>query len=178
MRDLILEKVRDAAELLGLPRERVMTKSDKDNLTLPRPRVELDFLPETFNRTGRLLGHKPAGVVDHKIIRKELWRINLPVAAQVLAIDPDWLKEFCYRLAAALPRGFDDQFGNYVEIDARQGRWEGFTVKRVGDAVINPLPKHGYIIHLNITWRITEDQVQRYITEFSLNPTFKTHGDD
>lgn len=178
MRDLILEKVRDAAELLGLDRQKVMTKSAKDNLTLPRPRIELDFLPEKFERTGRLLGEKPAGAENIKTIRKELYQIDLPVAAQILADDPAWLKEFCYRLIAALPRGFNDAAGNYVKVRASQGQWEGFTLKRVGDQVIDPIVRRGYLLHLNFTWRITQDKLVNYISTVNINHTTKIAGGD
>ena len=174
MRNLILEKVRDAAGLLGLERDMVMTKSEKDNLTLPRPRIELDFLPETYNRTGRLLGAKAAGAEN--IIRKELYEVSLPIAAQVLAKEPDWLKEFCYRLVAALPRGFNDAAGNFIKLQAAQGAWEGFTLKRVGSQVIDPIVKRGYLLHLNATWRITQDELVRYVTSVSFNHTTKIAG--
>jgi len=176
MRDLILEKVRDAAELLGLPRERVMTKSEKDNITLPRPRIELDFLPETFNRTGRRLGAEPTGSQNIKAIRKELYQVSLPVAAQILTADPAWLKEFCCRLTAALPRGFLDAAGNYVKLQAAQGQWEGFNLKRVGDQVIDPIVKRGYLLHLNVTWRITKSELLNYISEVNFNHTTQLPG--
>jgi len=163
MRDLILEKVRDAAELLGLPRERVISKSLKDNLTLPRPRIELDFLPETYRRSGRLLGFKGSSAEYQKTLRQELYQVELPVAAQILADDPDWLKEFCYRLAAALPRGFNDALGNYVEIKAARGEWENFSVRRVGSTVIDPIVRRGYILHLNAIWRVTADELLNFV---------------
>ncbi len=78
MRDLLLEKIAEAAELLGLPRDRVMTKSLKDNLTLPRPRLELDFLPETYTRTGRLLGWRPGGHDYEKPCAKSFMRWKCP----------------------------------------------------------------------------------------------------
>ena len=178
MRDLILGKVADAAELLGLARERVMSKSAQDNLTLPRPRIELDFLPENYDRTDRLLGSKPTGANNIKAIRKELYQVNLPIAAQILADDPAWLKEFCYRLAAALPRGFNDSSGNYVRLQTAQGEWEGFTLKRVGSAVIDPIVKRGYMLHLNAVWRITKDELMNYVTAFEFKSTTKIAGGD
>jgi len=164
---LILEKVRDAAELLGLQRDRVMSQSLKDNITLPRPRIELQFLPETYERTGRLLGGQKEGGGLLKV-KKELYQISMPVSAQIFATDEFWLKEFCYRLAAALPRGFNDAAGNYVKLSSRQGEWEGQAVQRVGSAEINPLPKYGYILHLTAVWRITSDEMMKLITKFDL----------
>jgi len=167
MRDLILEKVRDAAELLGLPREHVMTKSYQDNLTLPRPRVELDFLPETYQRTGRRLGE--IKVSEGQLnIKKENYEINLPVVAQILARDPEWLKESCYQLAAALPRAFDDRHGNHVTMQAVQGEWEDFAVRRVGSKEIDPIKKRGYLLHLTVIWRMTSEQLVERISDINL----------
>lgn len=175
MRDLILEKIRAAAETLGLDRTLVMTKSLSDNITLPRPRIELDFLPETYMPTDRLLGAIPAGAAQAKI-KKELYQVSLPVAVHILADEPFWLKEFCYRLAAALSGGFNDSFGNYVKLRASQGQWEGFHLKRVGDAVIDPIPKRVYLLHLNITWRITKDELVNYITKVNFETKTKIAG--
>lgn len=167
MRDLILEKVRDAAGLLGLPREHVMTKSYQDNLTLPRPRVELDFLPETYRRTGRGLGTIKLSE-DHLKIKKETYEIDLPVVAQILAKDPEWLKESCYRLAAALPRSFDDRHGNHVTLQATQGEWEDFNVRRVGVKEIDPIKKRGYLLHIRVTWRMTSEQLIEKVSGIDL----------
>lgn len=164
MRDLILEKVRDAAELLGLNRESVMTKSLKDNLTLPRPRVELDFLPETYRRTGRPLGGQLEGT-SAMALKKELYEVTLPVAAQILAGDPDWLGHFCHRLAAVLPRGFNDSAGNYVRLVSAQGEWENYAVRRLGSAVIDPIVKRGYLLHITVTWRITAEELVNLVTK-------------
>jgi hypothetical protein len=165
MRGLLLEKVRDAAEPLGLDRDLVMTQSLKDNITLPRPRIELEFPPETYERSGRLLGGQRLSA-DVLKVKKELYQITMPAAAQIFADDEFWLKEFCYRLAAALPRGFNDKAGNYVKLTSRQGEWEGQAVRRVGSAEINPIPKYGYILHINAVWRITSDELTKLITRF------------
>ncbi len=154
---LIMEKVRDGAELLGLPRGRVISKSLSDNMTIPRPRIELDFLPETLTRSGRKLGIVP-GDADSVNIKRELYTVSLPIAAQILADDEDWLKEFSYRLIAALPRGFDDDAGNHVKLTATQGEWENMAVRRVGDTVIEPIIKRGHLLHLNALWRITANE--------------------
>ncbi len=175
IRDLIMEKVRDGAELLGLPREKVMGKSLRDNLTLPRPRIELDFLPETLTRSGRKLG---AGRIDRGAlnIKRELYEASLPIAAQILADDEAWLKEFSWRLIAALPRGFDDEAGNYVRLTAAQGEWENLAVRRVGDTVIEPIVKRGCLLHLTALRRITAGEAAELIKDINLTIGGKNHG--
>ena len=168
MRELILEKVADAAVSLGLERSRVMTKSLADNLTLPRPRIELDFLPEALAATGRLQG----GAKDENgrpLFRKELYEVSLAIAAQALADDPDWLTNFVWRFIAALPRGFDDARGNYVKLRAGQGQWEGFDLRRVGTVEIDPIVKRGYLLHLTAIWRISREEAVDFITQVNFN---------
>ncbi len=89
----------------------------------------------------------------------------MPIAAQALANDPQWLKEFCHRLVAALPRGFNDQEGNYVQIRASQGEWENYQVRRVGAAVINPIVQRGYLLHIRAMWRLTEDRLVDFVKQ-------------
>lgn len=48
--------ITQAALDAGLPEGRVIDMVKKDNLTLQRPRMELQFLPEKYTRTGRTLG--------------------------------------------------------------------------------------------------------------------------
>ena len=163
-----MEKIRDAAELLKLDRNRVMTKSRADNLTLVRPRLEVDFLPETYTRTGRLLGGSKDEAGRPKY-RKELYEVSLSIAVQALADDPDWLKEFCWRLIAALPRGFNDAQGNYVKLSAQQGQWEGFEARRVGEVIIDPIVRRGYLLHLTALWRISQDEPVTFVTDVHLN---------
>lgn len=50
------EVITRAALAAGLPEGRVIDMVKKDNLTLDRPRLELQFLPEKYTRTGRTLG--------------------------------------------------------------------------------------------------------------------------
>ena len=173
MRDLILGKVAEAAETLGMSRERVMTKSASDNLTLPRPRLELDFLPETYTRTGRLHGgpglpglSPGPGRMRYK---KELYQVSLPVAAQALADDEEWLKDFSWRLLSVLPRSFNDKRGNYVRLAAAMGQWEGYEARRVGEAVIEPIVRRGYLLHLTAIWRICQEELVTYVGKVDLN---------
>lgn len=169
IRQLILEKVRDAAETLGLPRERVITQSKKDNLTLPRPRVEIQFLPATYLRTGRRLGRTETAETS-AVEKKELYQITLPAAAQALADDPAWLRDFVAGLIPALATAFNDHSGNFVRLRCERGEWENEAVQRVGGnfTVIEPLVKRGYLLHLNATYRATAEEAAALINNIQL----------
>ena len=56
MQTFAREVITRAALAAGLPEGRVIDMAKKDNLTLQRPRMELQFLPEKYTRTGRTLG--------------------------------------------------------------------------------------------------------------------------
>ena len=74
MEKLIMEAVTRAAVAAGLPAERVMTESAKDNLTLPRPRVEVQMQPATYKRTGRKLG--VTRTETRHITKRELYEVE------------------------------------------------------------------------------------------------------
>ena len=78
-----------AAAAAGLPKGRVIDIVKKDNLTIERPRVELQFLPEKYTRTGRKLGLRHTKT--EQIRKRELYEVELTVNANVLADDRAWL---------------------------------------------------------------------------------------
>lgn len=53
---VIVETISAAALAAGLPEGRVIDRTVGDNITLKRPRLELQVLKERFTRTGRKLG--------------------------------------------------------------------------------------------------------------------------
>ena len=85
------EAVRAALDA-GLPEGRVIDMVKKDNLTLQRPRIELQFLPEKYTRTGRVLGVRRTALQQERT--RELYEVVQTVNANVLADDRPWLEAF------------------------------------------------------------------------------------
>lgn len=138
-----------AALAAGLPEGRVMDQSAADNLTIERPRIELQCLPERYSRSGRTLAYRRTKT---ELVRKrELYVVDLSVAAHVLAEDRDWLAEFCYGFAAALPRGANDSRGNWVKIRADKATFSRPPDKRVGNAVIAVFERANQLFSLTFT---------------------------
>ena len=90
-----------AALAAGLPEGRVIDKTQKDNLTIKRPRMELQFMPERYTRSGRTLGLSRDGAVQTR--KRELYVVEQDVAANAMADDEAWLERFSYAFIAALP---------------------------------------------------------------------------
>lgn len=167
MQDFAKRIITAAAVTAGLPEGRVMDQSAADNLTIERPRIELQFLPESYRRTGRTLACRRTKT---ELVRKrELYVVELSVAAHVLAEDREWLAAFCYGFAAALPRGANDSRGNWVKIRADKATFSRPPDKRVGNAVIAVFERANQLFCLTFTWRITAEDAENLIPSFTIN---------
>lgn len=171
MQALITEIITLAALSAGLPEGRVISQVEKDNLTIERPRLELQFLPETLTRTGRKLG--VWRTLTEQIRKRELYQVELDVAANALAEDSVWLGDFCYDFIAALPRGFNDKRGNWVKAKAQKATFGKPPDKRVGDAVIEVFTKVSELLLLTFVWRVTSEEAEALIQTFTLDMHFK-----
>ena len=83
MQAFVTAVITTAAQAAGLPEGRVIDQTAKDNLTLFRPRVEIQFLPERYQRTGRSLS--VSRTLTELARKKELYTVELSVAANILA---------------------------------------------------------------------------------------------
>ncbi|MBQ7607492.1 MAG: translation initiation factor 2 [Desulfovibrionaceae bacterium] len=166
MHELISDIVRDAAEAAGLPEDHVFDQSKKDNLTQPRPRIELQFLPERLVRTGRILASTRTSTEQRT--KRELYEVELTVLANVLAEDEQWLGDFCYDFVAALPRGINDKRGNWVKIRVMKAEFGRKAPPRVGTTTIQVFTKVSQMLSLTCTYRITRTDVVDLIRTFTI----------
>lgn len=168
MRDFAFAVIAAAAQEAGLPAEKVINKVKKDNLTLDRPRLEVQCLPETYKRTGRSLAFARSKTKQSR--KLELYEVELEIAANVLADNEAWLTAFCYDFVAALPRGKNDNRGNWVQIRAVKAALSRPPDKRVGDDVIEAFCKVNQLFNLTFTGRITAEQAKSLIQTFKIQP--------
>ncbi|WP_308775861.1 translation initiation factor 2 [uncultured Bilophila sp.] len=168
MEKLIMEAVTRAAVAAGLPAERVMTESAKDNLTLPRPRVEVQMQPATYKRTGRKLG--VTRTETRHITKRELYEVGQQVLLNVLAEDESWLSKFGFDFVMALPKGVNDERGNWVGIRVQKATPGKPPVKRVGEAEIVVFTRLNTLFLLTFTGRVTEDIEHDLVTDVTINP--------
>lgn len=167
MQDFAKGVITAAALTAGLPdADRVMDQST-DNLTIERPRLELQFLPERYTRTGRILAADRTAIALTQ--KKELYAVTLDVAANILADDRDWLDDFRYRFVAALPGGANDERGNWVRIRVKQARFGKSPDKRVGDAVIKVFSRVNQLYQITFNWRVTVTEETGLIPHITIN---------
>lgn len=166
---LVREVITTAALAAGLPEGRVLgTPSTSDNLTLKRPRLEVDILPETYVRTGRKLAARR--LEARQTVKKELYSVRLEATCNVLAEDEAWLTAFCRGFLAKLPRGFNDDAGNYVKLTASEARFSMPPAKRVGTAEIKVFSRADTLLHLIFTWRVATETERDLIHTVNIKP--------
>ena len=174
MRTLAMSLLSNAALAAGLSEGRVTDVSAADNLTLPRPRLEVDFLPDTMTRTGRKLAVSRAG--DTQSTKIELYEVRFDLTAHVYADDAAWLEAFEHDFVAAFPRGVNDARGNWVRIRVNQATFKKDPTKRVGTSEITVFTKLDTLFLLTLTGRVTREDEQALITTFSIVPTIGARG--
>ncbi len=172
MQTFATETITRTALAAGLPEGRIINLAKKDNLTIERPRIEIQFLPEKYTRTGRKLA---VTRTKTELVRKrELYEVELTVNANVLADDRAWLEAFCVDFVAGLPRGGNDSAGHWVKIRVPLATFGRAPDKRVGDEVIEVFTKVNRLFVLTFTGRITEEETEEMIPSVTINkPTFK-----
>lgn len=159
MRELLNDIITAAAAKAGLPSGRVMGLSEKDNLTLPRPRIEIDYLPNSYHRTGRKLAVTRKGGIQ--TTKKELYEVVIELTANVFAEQAQWLAAFEHDFVAAFPQGVNDARGNWIKIRIERATFTTPPAKRVGTKEIKVFNKVNTLFALRFTGRITEEEEMR-----------------
>lgn len=172
MKDLARSIIKDTAQKAGLDSAKVYELVAADNLTIKRPYMTIQFLPENYKRTGRKLAvtRTAAGNarVTEVIRKKELYEVELLVAVNILAEDEKWLADFCYAFVAAMPRGLNDERGNWVKIRAEKAQFAKLPDTRVGESVIKVFNKCGQLYQIAFTGRIVEEIREPLIPKHSI----------
>lgn len=168
MQAFATEVITRAALSAGLPEGRVMDIVKKDNLTIKRPRLELQFMPERYTRTGRKLA--VTRTKTDLIRKRELYEAELTVNANVLADDRAWLEAFSVAFVAALPRGGNDSRGNWVKVRAQEATFGREPDRRVGEKVIEVFTRVNRLFVLTFTGRITGEEYDKLIRTIIIKP--------
>lgn len=164
MQTFITSVITQWARGAGLPKESVMEQA-KDNITLARPRMELQFLPERLTRTGKTLRIARKGT--ERTRTREMYEMQQDVAVNLLADNRAWLENYCHDFVQLLPQGVVDARGNWVKVRAEKATFSKDVDNRVGTAVIAAFIKVSRLYVLSFTWRITKDEVRQLIPTFT-----------
>lgn len=176
MRNFAEHAIKQAAEKAGLPQSNVMDVSAADNLTIPRPRIECQFLPESWKRTGRKLAVVRNGKSQTR--KRELYEVRLTVTANILAENDAWLSRFKREFVKAFPSGVNDDQGNFVKIRVQEAAFSKPASKRVGKDAITVFTKVNDLLTISFVWRLTEEETDNLIHAINiLPPEWKVPGE-
>ncbi len=170
MKNLIKSIVKQAALNAGLPEGRVLDESSKDNLTIPRPRIELQWLGEAFTSSVKTLAATRAKDATGQCmeLKTQLYTVKEEVAANILADDEDWLADFYPRFLSFLPRGITDAQGNWVKIRAARASSSGYAKKHLGTRSIQVFSKASQLLVLTFEWRVTKTERFKLINKIDI----------
>lgn len=168
MQAFATEVITRAALSAGLPEGRVMDIVKKDNLTINRPRLELQFMPERYTRTGRKLA--VTRTKTDLIRKRELYEVELTVNANVLADNRAWLEAFSVAFVAELPCGGNDSRGNWVKVRVQEATFGREPDRRVGEKVIEVFTRVNRLFVLTFTGRITGEEYDKLIRTIIIKP--------
>jgi hypothetical protein len=177
MRTLALAVLRGAAVAAGLPEGAVLHIPAKDGPTLPARRMEISYLPEQYQRTGRPV-RKRATVgkeQTHRTLTREKYAVRLPVRAAIRADDEAWLRAFSRAFVRALPKNVVDGEGNTVAVRVDKAEYGGFTGR-----LVEVFVKRSKTFHITFTGRTTRDLDIPLIRDVNINPAYReeNHGQE
>jgi hypothetical protein len=179
MRALAKQIITDAAVSAGMAAESVMDKPEKQNILLPMPRLELEYMPEELGRRYARIAKRdkepalPDDPVTHRIVRSRLYRRELTVRATIRSDDETWLAQFVDDFIVALPVKTADGDNNLVTVMAARAVRGGF-----GYRMVEAFVKRSNAVHIVFAGMIAKDEEIPLIRDVNLkdNVGYKTEG--
>ena len=164
MRSFAEDIITQAAVTAGLPEASIMAEPDKQSVILPKPRLEISWLPEELTRAPRRLARlaRPAeGTPDNACrMRWVVYERKLPGRLTLRAEDGDSLEALTLAFLLALPGLAADPDGNAVRITATKAVRGGF-LRRIAE----PLPERSCAVHVTFAGSLCRDVSRPWIKD-------------
>lgn len=171
MKDFIETVIREAACIAGV--ETVLLKAKSSNITMPKPRVEFEFLPDTFLPTGKVIAKRRQN--DTEVRVHERYQVDSPVMLYLTDDNDSRLQQLSNALIMAFPKGVPDENNNWVRIKATGAEWQSKNAPVVGTKRIEPIIERLRLIRVGFTWRLTYEQAVPYMTDIHFDVKENNH---
>jgi len=151
-----------AAVSAGLNTDSVMAAPEKDSLLLPKPRLELSWMPEDLTRSFKRLS-KFASTENpdtHRTVRAQTYKRTLTVRAEFKTEDDNELETFMVLFISALPHKTSDSDGNLVTVTANRAVRGGLESR-----LVEVFSKRSNAIYLTFSGMIFRDDELPLIRE-------------
>jgi hypothetical protein len=168
MRSFAESVITQAAVAAGLPAASVMAEPDKQSILLPKPRLEMAWLPEELTRAPKRLARLPRstdGTSDtHCRMRWVVYARKLAGRLTLRAEDGDSLETLTLAVLLAMPALTADPDGNAVTITAVTAARGGFLSR-----LVEPLPERSCSIHVTFAGWLCRDVSRPWIKTVTFN---------
>ncbi len=176
MRSLAESIITTAAVAAGVPEAAVMDEPDKQrSAILPKPRLEIGWLPEELTRDRRRLARLPRPTTKESdtdcVTRWVVYRLLLRGRLTLRTEDGDSLESMSRAFLLALPKQTADADGNLVTIRADKAVRGGFN-SRVAD----PIPERSCAIHVAFGGFLCRDDSKPWIKAVTFNDPVNLKG--
>ncbi|MFH2064983.1 MAG: hypothetical protein ABIK15_07290 [Pseudomonadota bacterium] len=175
MRAFARQIITAAAVTAGMDADSIMDKPDKQNLLLPTPRMELEYMPEDYKRTFRKIvkfndpppapedPEDPEEPVTQRVIRSRIYENTLTVRAEVRTDDEAWLEAFVKDFILDMPHKTADSDNNLVTIKTVRAVRGGF-----GSKLVEVFKKRSNAIHITFTGMLCRDDLIPLIRDVNI----------
>lgn len=157
--------IKSATIKVGIPEKNIIDLAP-DSITLPKPRLDIQFLPEVFTKTGRTLAINKSAAGFEKIL--SVYEARLGAACNIYTTTTEELEILTTKFIKALPRKFANAENNVVKLWVASGQWKVAGGAQVGLTKIEPIKSRLRLIRVDFIYHITEDRLTPYMKEFNL----------
>lgn len=168
MRALAETWIRETAALCGLDAKHVVDKPESPSALDPKKRIELEFLPESYEHGPRRIAKWTNSGKTHRRVRSRVYTARLPVRAEVFSDDEAWLAGFVRNFIVTMPLKRGDAENNLVKIRVEKATRGGFKRKMVEVFI-----KRSNSLHITFEWMLCKDVDLPLIRTVQINPKTK-----
>ena len=170
MKALVKAFISEAAKKSGLPEGRIFDESERDNLTIPRPRIELQWLGETYTSAVKTLASTRLKTDEGNLleVKTQLYTVREEVAVNILSNGETWLASFYPKFIASLPRGITDAQGNWIKVRASRAESSGYAKKHLGSKAVQVFSTPSQWLVLSFEWRVTKTEQFKLINKIDI----------
>lgn len=155
--------ITETAVKAGIPESNIIDIAP-DSITLPKPRLDIQFLPETAIKTGRKLAETRNADGVNNIL--SLYEVRLSVACNIYTSTVDELEKLSGAFIKALPRKFADAENNIVKLWFASGQWKATGGTQIGLKKIEPIKTRSRLIRIDFIYHVTTDRLTPYLKDF------------
>lgn len=176
MRALAESIIATAAVAAGVPEANIMDEPDRQrSAILPKPRLEIAWLPEELKRDRRRLARLPRPATPdedtHAVTRWVLYRRTLRGRLTLRTEDGDSLETMSRSFLLALPDEVADADNNSVTITATKATRGGFLSR-----IAEPIPERSCAIHVAFAGYLCRDVSVPWIKDLQIQDPVTFEG--